>query len=59
MIQSNASKKISNYLAMQKGVYNLISVLFYVCNVFIINSLEEITEEELRQYWLCCQSEFG
>ena len=21
--------------------------------------LEDITEEDLRQYWLCCQNEFG
>ncbi len=26
---------------------------------FYNKSLEEITEEDLRQYWLCCQSEFG
>ncbi len=22
-------------------------------------SLDDITEEQLRQYWLCCQNEFG
>ena len=26
---------------------------------FYNKHLEDITEEELRQYWLCCQSEFG
>jgi len=26
---------------------------------FYNKPLEEITEEELRQYWLCCQNEFG
>ncbi len=26
---------------------------------FYNKPLEDITEEELRQYWLCCQSEFG
>ena len=26
---------------------------------FYNKKLEDITEEELRQYWLCCQSEFG
>ena len=26
---------------------------------FYNKPLENITEEELRQYWLCCQSEFG
>ena len=26
---------------------------------FYNKSLEDITEEELRQYWLCYQSEFG
>jgi integrase len=26
---------------------------------FYNKQLEDITEEELRQYWLCCQSEFG
>ena len=26
---------------------------------FYNKPLEDITEEDLRQYWLCCQSEFG
>ena len=26
---------------------------------FLNKPLEDITEEDLRQYWLCCQSEFG
>ena len=26
---------------------------------FYNQPLEDITEEQLRQYWLCCQSEFG
>jgi hypothetical protein len=26
---------------------------------FYNKQLENITEEELRQYWLCCQTEFG
>jgi site-specific recombinase XerD len=26
---------------------------------FYNKKLEDITEEELRQYWLCCQNEFG
>ena len=26
---------------------------------FYNKTLEDITEEELRQYWVCCQSEFG
>jgi len=26
---------------------------------FYNKPLEDITEEQLRQYWLCCQNEFG
>jgi hypothetical protein len=26
---------------------------------FYNKPLEDISEEQLRQYWLCCQSEFG
>jgi integrase/recombinase XerD len=26
---------------------------------FYNKKLEDITQEELRQYWLCCQDEFG
>jgi hypothetical protein len=25
----------------------------------IINHLKDITEEQVRQYWLCCQNQFG
>ena len=34
-------------------------VPFCACSVFYNNLFEDITEEELRQHWLCCQGEFG
>jgi len=44
--------------------YSQRSIQFYISSIFRLQRfynkpLEEITEEELRQYWLCCQNEFG
>jgi integrase len=53
---------------MQKEAINPMSVPYCAYSIFTITSLEDITEEDLRQYWpacashadrLCCQSEFG
>ena len=49
---------------LQLSGYAERSIQSYISSVlrlqrFYNKPLEEITEEELRQYWLCCQSEFG
>jgi site-specific recombinase XerD len=49
---------------LQLAGYAQRSTQSYVSSVlrlqrFYNKPLEDITEEELRQYWLCCQSEFG
>jgi integrase/recombinase XerD len=49
---------------LQLSGYAERSIQSYISSVwrlqrFYNKPLEEITEEELRQYWLCCQNEFG
>ena len=49
---------------LQLAGYAKRSIESYVSSVlrlqrFHNKPLEDITEEDLRQYWLCCQSEFG
>ena len=49
---------------LQLSGYAQRSIQSYISSVlrlqrFYNKPLEEITEEELRQYWVCCQSEFG
>ncbi len=49
---------------LQLSGYAKRSIEPYVSSVlrlqrFYNQPLEDITEEQLRQYWLCCQSEFG
>lgn len=49
---------------LQLAGYAKRSIQSYVSAVlrlqrFYNKNLEDITEEDLRQYWLCCQSEFG
>jgi len=49
---------------LQLAGYAKRSIEFYASSVlrlqrFYNKPLEDITEEELRQYWLCCQGEFG
>ncbi len=49
---------------LQLSGYAKRSIELYVSSVlrlqrFYNQPLEDITEEQLRQYWLCCQSEFG
>jgi site-specific recombinase XerD len=49
---------------LQLAGYAKRSIESYVSSVlrlqrFYNKPLEDITEEQLRQYWLCCQSEFG
>lgn len=49
---------------LQLAGYAKRSIESYVSSVlrlqrFYNQPLEDITEEQLRQYWLCCQSEFG
>jgi len=49
---------------LQLAGYAKRSIESYVSSVlrlqrFYNQPLENITEEQLRQYWLCCQSEFG
>ena len=49
---------------LQLAGYATRSTQSYVSSVlrlqrFYNKPLEDITEEDLRQYWLCCQSEFG
>jgi integrase/recombinase XerD len=49
---------------LQLAGYAKRSIESYVSSVlrlqrFYNKPLEDITEEDLRQYWLCCQSEFG
>jgi len=49
---------------LQLAGYAQRSTQSYVSSVlrlqrFYNKPLEDITEEELRQYWLCCKSEFG
>ena len=49
---------------LQLSGYAKRSIESYVSSVlrlhrFYNKPLEDITEENLRQYWLCCQSEFG
>ncbi len=49
---------------LQLAGYAKRSIQSYVSSVlrlqrFYNKPLEDITEEQLRQYWLCCQSEFG
>ena len=49
---------------LQLSGYAQRSIQSYISSVFRLQRfynkpLEEITEEDLRQYWLCCQSEFG
>ncbi len=49
---------------LQLSGYAKRSIESYVSSVlrlqrFYNQPLENITEEQLRQYWLCCQSEFG
>ena len=59
---SNIIKRFTEDL--QLAGYAQRSTQSYVSSVlrlqrFYNKPLEDITEEELRQYWLCCQSEFG
>ena len=42
----------------QRGIQSYISSVLPLQR-FYNKPLEDITEEELRQYWLCCQNEFG
>lgn len=49
---------------LQLSGYAQRSIQSYISSVlrlqrFYNKPLEEITEEELREYWVCCQSEFG
>jgi integrase/recombinase XerD len=49
---------------LQLAGYAKRSTQSYVSSVlrlqrFYNKPLEDITEEQLRQYWLCCQREFG
>ena len=59
---SNLIKRFKENL--QLAGYAKRSIESYVSSVlrlqrFYNKPLEDITEEDLRQYWLCCQSEFG
>ena len=59
---SNLIKRFKEDL--QLAGYEKRSIESYVSSVlrlqrFYNKPLEDITEEDLRQYWLCCQSEFG
>jgi integrase/recombinase XerD len=59
---SNLIKRFTEDL--QLAGYAKRSTQSYVSSVlrlqrFYNKPLEDITEEQLRQYWLCCQSEFG
>lgn len=59
---SNLIKRFTEDL--QLAGYAKRSTQSYVSSVlrlqrFYNKPLEDITEEDLRQYWLCCQSEFG
>jgi len=49
---------------LQLAGYAKRSTEFYVSSVLRLQRsynkpLEDITEEDFRQYWLCCQAEFG
>jgi integrase/recombinase XerD len=59
---SNIIKRFTEdlYLAgyAQRSIESYVSSVLRLQR-FYNKPLEDITEEELRQYWLCCQSEFG